>query len=264
VDLKFLSLDFSDHSGEAFGVICELKNLETLVLEGISDSGLNLLHKLKNLKRLRVGFNVSWYILDHLKFGVFNDLKELDAHFIFATMETIQEMKPNLKKLVIRSAPISSTVNVFLETLESLESVKILDDWEMSGKVCPSIKQLHVKTSGFKFNAELMKKQLPNLEDLKISDCSLDVTESFFIELLSGLEQLKTLYMRILCCSSLAPTSALQLFQEYGNHLEEASIIFVCEPKDYVYAIEKNQEPLFTSAKIMRSIHRGYFNKIMM
>ncbi len=244
VDLKFLSLFLSDeYSYETCNTICELKNLETLVLDGISNSGLNQLHKLEKLKKLRVGFLVSRNILDHLKFGVFNDLEELDAHFFNVSWESVGELKrivPNLKKLVIHAA-FSNTINAILETLDSLESVKIQNAWVMSRKVCPSIKHLRVALYKFEFNAELLTKKFPNLEDLKINDCSLEVKESFFAMLLSGLKQLKTLCLRIWSRSKLDPESALRWMQVHGKHLEEVNIIFYFpDPKiDPMYAIEK-------------------------
>jgi hypothetical protein len=252
VDLKFLSLNLSEYSDEAFSTICELKNLETLVLKGDSESsnGLNNLHKLGKLKKLCVGGFVSRNILNHLKFGVFNDLEELDACFYAASVESIREMKritPNLKKLVIPLVSSSDTINALLETLESLESVTIWDAWDMSGKVCPSIKHLHVKTEEFSFSAEQMTKKLPNLEDLKINDCFFEATESFFATLLSGLKQLKTLYMIIWSRSKLDPESALQWIQQNGAHLEVVCIIFSFpDPKiDPTYEIEKRQGAAF-------------------
>jgi hypothetical protein len=257
VDLKFLVLFVWNSSDEAFSKIYELKNLETLELKGRSDGSNDLsnLHKLEKLKRLAVGW-VSRNILNHMQFGVFNDLEELNAHFEGASVESVREMKqitPNLKKLVIQDAT-SDTINTLLETLESLESVEIWDAWDMSGKVCPSIKQLHVKTNRFKFNAEQMTKKFPNLQDLEIKACSSEVTESFFATLLSGLKQLKTLYMRILSRSKLDPESALQLIQQHGAHLENVSIIFVLpDPEFYpTYAIEKRPGAAF------RIKNRGY------
>jgi hypothetical protein len=258
VDLKFLSLCLSEYSDEALSTICiticGLKNLETLVLDGDwgSSDGLKNLHKLKKLKRLKVGHFINWNILNHMQFGVYKDLEELDAHFFNVFEESVREMSqitPNLKKLVIHSAPSSTTINVFLETLDSLESVKIQDTWKMSRKVCPNIKHLHVKTNRFKFNADQMTRKFPNLEDLKIEALYLDVTELFFAELLSGLKQLKTLCMRIWSNSKLDPKSALQCFQEHGNHLDDVNIIFVCEPQDYVYAIEKKSFGAFCIRK---------------
>jgi hypothetical protein len=258
VDLKFLGLFVWNSSDEAFSTIGELKNLETLELKGRSESSNDLsnLHKLEKLKRLAVGW-VSRNILNHMQFGVFNDLEELNAHFAGTSVESIREMKqitPNLKKLLIQSAPSSNTINALLETLESLESVEIWDAWDMSGKVCPSIKQLHVKTEEFKFNTEQMTKKFPNLQDLEIKACSSEVTESFFATLLSGLKQLKTLYIRIWCHSKLDPESALQCFQQHGAHLENVSIIFVFpDPEFYpTYAIEKRPGGAF------RIKNRGY------
>jgi hypothetical protein len=253
VDLKYLSLNLREYTDEDFSVIFGLTNLESLTLDGDTESieALHNIHKLHKLKRLAVGYMVSWNILDHLKFGVFNDLVELDAHFYSASVGSIREMKritPNLKKLAIQSAT-SNTINAFLETLDTLESVKIQDDWNMSEKVCLNIKQLHVKTSGFKFNTDQFPKIFPNLEVLKIEALYLDVTESFFVKLLSGLKQLKTLCMRIWSRPGLARESALQCFEDHGKHLEDVNIIFVCEPKETTYAIEKKPGGAFCIKK---------------
>jgi hypothetical protein len=251
VDLKFLSLYLSDeYSYETCNTIWELTNLETLILEGSSDGGdLSKLYKLGKLKKLYADCFVSWNILDHLKFGVFNDLEELDAHFEGASEESVREMKritPNLKKIAIYAAS-SDTINAMLDCLDTLESVEIRDAWSMSGKVCLNIKQLHARSNGFSLSAEQMTKKFPNLEDLKIEACSSEITGSFFAELLSGLKQLKTLYMRILSRSKLDPESALRWMQIHGKHLEEVSIILSFpDPKiDPMYAIEKKSGGAF-------------------
>ncbi len=70
---------------------------------------------------------MSLNILDHLQFGVFNNLEELDASFYGASLDSIREMKritPKLKKILI-DCNSSATVNALLETLENLESVAI-------------------------------------------------------------------------------------------------------------------------------------------
>jgi hypothetical protein len=84
VNLKFLILLIPFFSNEIFKMICELKDLEILELDGLEgsdNSGLNNLNKLEKLKRLKVSNGLSWNVLDHLQFGVFNDLEELDASF---------------------------------------------------------------------------------------------------------------------------------------------------------------------------------------
>jgi hypothetical protein len=76
-DVRFLILIHSLVSVEYCNRICELKNLETLELDGCrmdDNSGLDNLQKLKQLKCLNVDKNVSKNILDHMKFGVFKDL----------------------------------------------------------------------------------------------------------------------------------------------------------------------------------------------
>jgi hypothetical protein len=57
---------------------------------------------MKILRRLKVSLGFSKNILDHLKFGVFNDLEELEACFEGASVESVRKMKriaPNLKKI---------------------------------------------------------------------------------------------------------------------------------------------------------------------
>jgi hypothetical protein len=209
--------------------IWELKHLESLELDGSSrrNSGLDNLHKLKKLKRLAVEGN----ILEHLKFGVFTDLEELDASISRASLETIQEMKritPNLKKIEIHCY-FSNKINALLETLENLEVVKIVSNeyWEMSEKVYPKIKQLSVYlATEAHFNAELVPKVFPNLEYLDIQDAEIEITEALFLTLLSGLKQLKTFNMGIGSETDfeLDPDSTLRCFQENGKHLTEADI----------------------------------------
>jgi hypothetical protein len=147
-------------------------------LEGWSDnkSWLNNLYKLEKLKRLRVVQGVSPNILEHLKFGIFNNLEELDAEFEGASMESVREMKritPNLKKVEFLGVMYSDAINALLDTMENLESVKLdginlmrgegledlewvkiqNPDWKMSDTVHPNIKHLHVRCV-CKFNAE--------------------------------------------------------------------------------------------------------------
>jgi hypothetical protein len=251
-------------------VIFELTNLETLVLDGHMESieVLNQLHKLQKLKRLFVHYLVSRNILDHMKFGVFNNLEELDAYFDDASLESIREMRritPNLKKLMVHSAT-PDTINAMLETLDTLESVKIRDNWNMSEKVCPNIKQLHVNANGFSLNAEQMTKHLPNLEDLKIYGGFMEASEALFIDLLSGWKRLKTLYMQIWTRSEVDSESALRWMQVHGEHLENASIIFgFVDPEffwiDHVYAIERKTGGTFCIIKNYQIYTtRGYFS----
>jgi hypothetical protein len=141
--------DFSD---EQIKMIWELKNLESLELYGeVSNrSNLNEIHKLQKLKRLEISRGMSDNILDNLQFGVFNDLEELDACFYDASLDSIREMKlitPNLKKIEIHCNS-SDQINALLETLENLESVKILKGvWKVpSEKFYPKVKYLHVNS----------------------------------------------------------------------------------------------------------------------
>jgi hypothetical protein len=100
VDLKYLKLSVSD---ENFNLICGLKKLEVLDLRSwFENPNLTNLHKLQTLRRLKVFLGFSKNILDHLKFGVFNDLDELEACLEGASVESVRKMKriaPNLKKI---------------------------------------------------------------------------------------------------------------------------------------------------------------------
>jgi transposase len=170
-----------------------------------------------------------------MKFGVFQNLEELDTDFKGASLESVREMKritPNLKKLVIQEAA-SETINALLETLENLESLKIkVDKWEPAKKRYQQLKSLNIDcATSFKLNPEQFLKTFPNLEVLKIDSCNSKVTRSFFITLLSGLKQLKTLEMgwtNIWFWNPIKidPEEALQCFQEYGSHLDSARIVF--------------------------------------
>jgi hypothetical protein len=131
VKILKLELSFCEFyiSNQDLGMICELKQLETLELRGdpVENNVLNKLYQLQKLKRLEIGWYVSRNILDQLKFGIFNDLQELDARFDGASVESIQEMKritPNMKTIEIEYAA-SDTINALLETLENLERIKV-------------------------------------------------------------------------------------------------------------------------------------------
>jgi hypothetical protein len=223
-------------------------------------SNLNNLHKLEKLKRLIVGRGISTNLLEHLQFGVFNNLEELEACFKDASLESIQEMKritPNLKKISIYSTP-SETINALLGNLEDLEEVHILGlniSWDIpSEKVHPKIKLFDVY-GGFKIPAEKLAKMLPNLETLLIGDCLIEVTESFFVALFSGLKQLKTLNMHIFkSATEFTPESALQCFKQHGENLREANVVF--ESKSEIaprFAIQKRSESLFCLNKLKRN-----------
>jgi hypothetical protein len=254
VDLKFLKLSI-DISAAIFDMIWKLKNLETLELgRTASDAnGLNNLHKLKKLKSLKVGRDVSRNVLEHLRFGVLNDLDELDAYFDDASLESVQEMKritPKLKKIVLRSGT-SDTMNALLETLEKLESVKIQQGpGTLNKKVYPNIKYFSVSTE-FKFSAAQFSKMFPNIECLKLFRCVTEITEPFLVTLLSGLKQLKTLQMNIQNYSGLDRESALQFFQQYGSSLEEASVSFRISDSETVpgFSIKKRPGDSFCITK---------------
>jgi hypothetical protein len=229
IDLKTLKLTSSNYSNESFNTICGLKSLKALELNGWTNdrSGLDNLHKLKNLKKFKVSFGCN--ILDHLQFGVFNDLEELDAWFFDASLESIQEMKritPNLNKIIIRSNS-SDTVNVLLDHLESLEAVQInCHYWQIPSLMLrPNIKDLRVDCkSDQKFIAEQFTEVFPNLEFLQISSCRFEVTESSITTLLSGLKQLKTLNLDFTNNANLDSELILQCFQVHGKHLEKIEV----------------------------------------
>jgi hypothetical protein len=233
-DLKFLKLNLSKLSSEDLSMICELKRLEILELmygNASDSSGLNNLYQLEKLKRLEVNGSVCPNILDHLKFGVFEDLEELDASFVGASVESVREMKritPNLKKIVIRYVS-SNTINAILETFENLEKVKIYcENWEISSeKVYSNIIHLEVHIAyAFEINAEQFTHQFPNLEFFKIYDVSFEVTELFIFHLLSGLKRLKTLEMNVDSESKIEFESRLILpcFEKYGSYLETVHV----------------------------------------
>jgi hypothetical protein len=232
VDLKFLRLTLGNFSRHHFDLIFELKNLETLELEGRSNdsSGLGLenLHKLKKLKRLKVHQYVSKNILDHLQFGVFEDLEKLDAAFKDASVESVQEMSriaPNLKTLEIQFSS-SDQVNAFLETLAHLEFLKIWNvGWTITENIYPNLKYLHVLYA-YHLNPDRLQKQFPNLEFLRFEGCVITEPQSFLAPLLSGLKQLKKFYAYFRSDSILDPETVLQCLQEHGNHLEDGYVGF--------------------------------------
>ncbi len=214
-----------------------------------NSSGLNNLHKLGKLRRLSVDVRVCENILDHLKFGVFEDLEELQACFQGASLESIQEMKriiPNLKKIEIHIAAFDTILDL-LETLDNLEALKIVSQWKSTEKVYPKIKILQVEYVDF--NAVQLQKQFPNLEFLMINSCYSKAKElvPFLATLLSGLKQLKTLYMEITTGKRLDPKFVLQCLQEYGNHLQDVNFVFRSgNPKiDRLFAIEKRPRSSF-------------------
>ncbi len=246
VYLKHLSFHIPEHLEGDLSPICKLKELETLVLRGsVSDnSGLNNLYKLRKLKRLQVYPSVSRNILDHMKFGVFQNLEELDAEFEDVSVESIQEMSritPNLKKIKAWYVSLD-TKNALLDSLECLESVELWG-WEMSEKVYPKIKHLRIRCGDdFNYSAEQFIEQFPNLEYLMIEDCRFEVTLSFFTKLLSGLKLLKTLYMDLWDKFEEDPEPILRCFQEHGKNLEDANIVYAPDLEDLDddgFAIEK-------------------------
>ncbi len=228
-DLTFLKLSLAEFSNEDFSMICELKQLESLELHGFASdsSGLNNIYQLEKLKRLKVEDFVSRNIIDHLKFGVFEDLEELYARFDGASVEYAREMKritPNLKKLRIQNAR-SDTINALLESLKNLEKVTIgSENWENSSeKVCPKVKHLEIYPSSdyaFEISVDQLTHQFPNLEFLKIDCVCFEVKEPFFVTLLSGLKRLKTLRMYIRNVIKVDSEFVLPCFEKYGSHLK--------------------------------------------
>ncbi len=228
VDLRSLHLFIPNSSGDILNTICELRKLECLEYLGNSrgNSAMNNLHKLGKLKILKVPARVSRNILVHLKFGVFEDLVELDAAFLGASSESVQEMSritPNLKKLTISCAS-SDTINGLLETLANLEALNIADlKWEITEKVYPKIKYL-LASCDEKLSPEQFSftQQFPNLEYLKLKYSTSKATESFFDKLLKKLKQLKSLCMEIRCdpyCFRLSPEFILRYLENYERHL---------------------------------------------
>ncbi len=251
-NLKFLILKMGDFSDENLNVIWKLKNLETLELEASSEmsdrSSLNGIHKLEKLKRLKVCKQMSCNILDHLQFGHFNELEELDASLSLASLESIGEMKritPRLRKIEVYCKS-SDQIDALLETLQNLESVKIKNgQWKVpSEKFYPKVKYLHVSRLDY-ISADQISKIFPNLELLTIYECSLNhEPESFLVTLLSQLKQLKTLDMEIWSDLELDPESVLQCFQQYGKHLEDVQVAFSFQSLEIVqiYTFKKSAE----------------------
>jgi hypothetical protein len=250
LSLKGLKLYLYEYSGQHLEMVWELKNLESLELDGemMGDrSSLNGVHKLQKLKRLKIV--ISRNILENLQFGVYHDLEELDASFIDASLDSIREMKrvtPKLKKIVIRYSS-SATVNALLETLENLESVTIQHRaWEIPcEKFYPKVKYLDVSRLDH-LNAEQFTKTFPNLEIFRINTCSLDeVPESFLVTLLSKLKQLKTLNMGILTnLNEFDRESVLQCFQQHGNHLEDVQVrLYFRDPENVPSKLEIEKSP---------------------
>jgi hypothetical protein len=258
--LKFLGLVVFPQTGEVFNLVWELTNLEILELSGDRErnSALNNLHKLQKLKRLQVTKDVSPNILEHLQFGVFNNLEELDCSLAGASVESVQEMgqiTPNLKRIVIRPASVSAIVNKLLDTLEHLEAMKLWDvTFNIGEKSYPKIKYLDVSWYfKIKFSADEFSKLFPNLEFLRINYIRFEVKESFFVELLSGLKRLKTFYMYVGNEDGSVTNSALQCFQQYGKHLEDAYVVFWPlgseDEEDEPHAIEKRPMDLYCVRK---------------
>jgi hypothetical protein len=187
-------------------MILELKNLEVLelwALGRVERNAMNKLHKLEKLKILKTSLGFSMNILRDLQFGVFENLEELDASFLGASVEATREMKritPNLKKIWYEnfSSDSADTINAMLDALEHLEAVQIKNgEFVVPDKVYPNIKTLFVFCKpGFRFNAEHISKAFPNLEVFVTDQSHFEVTESFFAQL-SGMKHLKALYMFI-------------------------------------------------------------------
>jgi hypothetical protein len=173
-DLKSLKLVLRSFSPQNLRVVCELTNLESLRLSShlrCNDRlGLNSIHKLQKLKKLEVGWSVVENMLDHLKFGVFNDLEELDARFEGVSVKGVRQIKqitPNLKKLVIWQA-CSNTFPVFMESLEKLETLRIVSFgrlWKPAERVYPKIKYLELSPDTREHAAQF-RKMFPNLVNL--------------------------------------------------------------------------------------------------
>jgi hypothetical protein len=206
-----------------------------------------------------------------LKFGVFGNLKYLDAGFEGASLESIQDMKritPNLESLAILSAS-SETINALLETLENLKAVKIWNclTWDLSDKVYPKIKCLEfifAEESEDVLCVEKISKQFPNLESLIIEyESDNDVTVSDFATLLSQLKSLKTLYIRIGAECDSDPYSLLHFFEERGNKLEDAKIGVCLTGADSAYCIFEKRPggSFFINEKFERNFRSSWMRE---
>ncbi len=174
----------------------------------------------------------GWNILKHMKFGVFENLEELNACFLDVSSDSIQEMNqitPNLKKLEIRYASLD-TIHALLETLDNLETVAIQHcswDWEITDQqqfICPNLKHLSC-ASGYKLSAESITRLFLNLESYQNGNFRTQVTEPFFDTLLGGLKQLKTLNLKARNFAVLEPDVVLQSFLKHGRNLEDVEVV---------------------------------------
>ncbi len=125
--------------------------------------------------------------------------------------------------------------------------MKIVNQWKSTVNVYPKIKILQIEYVDF--NADQLQNQFPNLEFLRINSCYSKAKEvvPLMATFLSGLKQLKTLYMEITTGRKLDPKSVLQCLQEHGNHLQDANFVFRSgNPKiDRLFAIEKRPRGSF-------------------
>ncbi len=105
-------------------------------------------------------------MLNHLQFGVFENLEKLWASFDDTSVETARKMKriaPNLKKIHVHSICSSTTINALLESLENLEwLIFCSDSWEMAENttlVCAKLKHIFASCShSFKISAASSRK----------------------------------------------------------------------------------------------------------
>jgi hypothetical protein len=232
-NLKILKLGTNDFSDKALDMICELTKLETLQLYYIDDNGFNWnkLLKLKNLKTLRAGYEISENILEHLnsELGIFNDLEHLEGPFADVTEEQMKELKkiaPNLKSIEIQYLREDSSFSMMMENLasfEKLESVTYHGTWELSEEqkfICPKIKSFDGAVVG-RHSAEQVTKMLPNVEYLTIqsSDFNINQLIAFFLIQLKHLKKLSFEYMRR--DAHFDPEYILRCFEDYGKNLME-------------------------------------------
>ncbi len=196
VAMKFLRLNFGGIrwgiSDELLNAIWELKNLQTLELvatmrvSSLNIDNLNNIHRLENLRRLKVSAVISRNILDHLRFGVFEHLEELEASFdsrqliSLGSAGEINRITPNLRKILIECASFE-TVKQLLGKLEHLETVEINDVWDFSTK-----NPNHQKIP--RLENELQNRRLE-----PSPPC--DFTVSMLLALLCEWRQLKRLYL---------------------------------------------------------------------
>jgi hypothetical protein len=187
-----------------------MKKLEVLELKvyHTNSHGRDLgdLYRLENLKKFKFSGNMMYMpdnILNSLRFGVFQNLEDLEGHFFNHDLESIRNMKwitPKLKAIKLKFIN-SDGINVLLEALENLEHLRInWSGWDFQPKsVYPKIKRIEFFHVDFSLNfAKNLVKIFPNLEFLMIKcDEDVNMTKSMLETLLVELMQLKELKLGV-------------------------------------------------------------------